>query len=127
MNQTIDKHRNKEFSSLSNDSDSRERFFVPKINDKSRRITSKKLLNSSGTRSVQDMLYEYAKQKKKVREFKQNFQLNESKQIAEAKIRENMLPKSRRILYQAFNDRFYNMLNEIGKIINFITHIQYRV
>ena len=127
MNQTIDKHRNKEFSSLSNDSDSREKFFVPKINDKSRRITSKKLLNSSGTRSVQDMLYEYAKQKKKVREFKQNFQLNESKQIAEAKIRENMLPKSRRILYQAFNDRFYNMLNEIGKIINFITHIQYRV
>lgn len=127
MNQTIDKHRNKEFSSLSNDSDSRERFFVPKINDKSRRITSKKLLNSSGTRSVQDMLYEYAKQKKKVREFKQNFQLNESKQIAEAKIRENMLPKSRRILYQAFNDRFYNMLNEIGKIINYITHIQYRV
>ena len=73
------------------------------------------------------MLYEYAKQKKKVREFKQNFQLNESKQIAEAKIRENMLPKSRRILYQAFNDRFYNMLNEIGKIINYITHIQYRV
>ena len=127
MNQTIDKHRNKEFSSLSNDSDSRERFFVPKINDKSRRITSKKLLNSSGTRSVQDMLYEYAKQKKKVREFKQNFQLNETKQIAEAKIRENMLPKSRRILYQAFNDRFYNMLNEIGKIINYITHIQYRV
>ena len=87
MNQTIKKYKDKELSSLSNDSDSRERFFVPKINEKSRRITTKKFLNNSGTRSVQNILYKYAMQKRKVKELNENFQINESKQIAEAKIR----------------------------------------
>ena len=73
-----------------------------------------KILNNSDTKPVQDMLYEYAKQKRKIREFNENSQINESKQITEAKIKEYMLPKSRRILYQAFNDKFSNVLNQIG-------------
>ena len=33
--------------------------------------------------------------------------------LLKQKLENNMLPKSRRILYQAFNDKFYNVLNKI--------------
>ena len=43
MDQNIEKLKNIGFLSLSNDRDNRERFFVPKINEKSRKITTKNL------------------------------------------------------------------------------------
>ena len=121
LNLIKDKHKHHEFSSLSNDSDSRTRFFVPKIDKNSKKLITKQKFEDSHTKSAQELLFEYSKQQKEARKIRQEHTENQSLELIKAKQGKNVLPKSRKILRDTFLEKFYILLENMGRfLIGFI-------
>lgn len=95
INKYKQKHQNAELKMLSNDlADKREKFFIPKINESSRKMVSAKR-NASSTK----ILYDDALQRMKAAEIK----LKQKEDIHKTHA---FLPHSRKILYSNFEHKF---------------------
>lgn len=118
LNETKEKHKLKQYTTLSNDSDDRVTFFVPKIDKKSKKMTSQKYKNHSNFHSAQELLYEHSKKQKLAKQQQDKFFEAESKNEIENRIKNNMLIKSRKILYNSFKHKFHFILKSEGKFNN---------
>lgn len=99
---------------LSMSNDKRDKFFVPKINESSKRIASKNRKSKSNSKnSINENLYKDAIERKKSSEAAERIKIQELKQKINQSMVKNMLKKSKNILYNNFKQKFDDIINRL--------------
>ena len=112
MKENKKKHMLDELLSMSNDK--RETFFVPKINESSKKIATKTRKSKSNSKnSINENLYNDAVERKKSNEANERTKIQELKKKINQSMMKNMLMKSKKILYSNFKQKFDDIVNKL--------------
>ena len=112
MKENKKKHMLDELLSMSNDK--RETFFVPKINESSKKIATKTRKSKSNSKnSINENLYNDAVERKKSSEANERTKIQELKKKINQSMMKNMLMKSKKILYSNFKQKFDDIVNKL--------------